>query len=294
MPGRIARGRLPWALMVLALGYTSLVAGPLWNVRGTLGRWLDEVVHDAAGIPQPLAIGIALLGAAALIFVVARQVRDVELHPYASLAPVLAVFSGLILTGLRSQLPFPGTGGAQLGLAALSLALMGGALIGRAELGARVLGWALAVLPSLALLCALTAVRGDRDPVATLQLVDAPLRAYVALLAASSIALGLIGNFAHYLARKEERSWAPPSLRLAPDAVTPINLRAATMSQPLRQTQPVYRESPAAFAASYVPGSQRPQRASLALDERELRRMRGNPYAALLWLAPAVFALAAV
>ncbi|MET0283737.1 MAG: hypothetical protein ABW352_04685 [Polyangiales bacterium] len=289
--------------MTLAFGYASLIAGPLWNARGALGS-LGEL---ASGLPQPLTIGIVLLGAAALIFVVARLVRDVDVHPYASIAPVLAVFSGLVLASIRADLPFPTVGGPQLGLAGLTLALVGGALVGRAELGARMLGWALAALPTFALMLALTAARGDGDPVTMFRAVDAPLRAYVALLAVSSLALGLVGQFAHFLARKQGPASAP-MLRLAPSAPTPLGLRApehVLRPPPMRQTMPGMprHDSPAAFAAAYVPGSYaqapyayaQPSMPALSMDDPDLLALtRKGPLAQLAWLAAGTLALAAV
>jgi hypothetical protein len=311
MPGRLARSRLPWALLALGVGYLLLVAGPLWNARGSLSTWVRDLAAGAAG--QPLAVGLALLGAAALVFVIARLVHDLELHPYASLAPVLTVFSGLVLSSVRGQLPFPGVGGDQLGLAGLALALLGGALIGRQELGARLLGMALAALPTLSLLLALSALRGESDPLSMLRAVDPVTRAYLALLAVSSLALGLVGNFARRMVRRREQAQVPPTLRMP--SQTPLDMRVSeplllppprhTPPQPLRQTLPMHaaaalgRESPAAFAASYVPGSYArayPQpNAALALDDPDLLALtRKRPLAKLAWLAVVCLGLASL
>lgn len=298
MPGRVDRGRLSWTLLTLAVGYSLLVMGPLWNARGSLSHWLDDVAGAVAGLPPPLTIGLALLGAAALIVALARQVRDVDRHPYASIAPVLAVFSGLVLSSVRAQLPFPHVGGAQLALSGLTLALLGGALIGRRELGARVLGWALAGLPALALVLALTATRGDMDPLGMLQGVDAPLRAYLVLFAVSTLALALLGQFAQALVPPQPEASAP-MLRLTPSAATPVGLRApeyVRAAPSMRQSMagaPHY-ESPAAFAAAYVPGSYLGS-ARPALDDPDLLALtRKRPLAQLAWLAVALLTLAGV
>jgi hypothetical protein len=296
MPGRLGRGRLSFTLIALAAAYALLVAGPLWNARGSVSGLLGEL--GANGLPQPLVVGVALLGAAALIAVVARQVRDVELRPYASIAPVLTVFSGLVLASLRAQLPFPNISGPQLGLSGLTLALVGGALVGRRELGARLLGWTLAALPTLALTLALTATRGDGDPLAMFRAVAAPLRAYLALLAVSSLLLAMLGQFAHHLGKQSQAS-LPPMLRLAPSAVTPTNLRAPEYArQPqLRQTLPMVQyDSPAAFAASYVPGSYAQSTSpALALDDPDLLALTRKPsLARFAWIAAAALGLAAV
>ncbi|HEX5656053.1 MAG TPA: hypothetical protein VFX59_02615 [Polyangiales bacterium] len=282
----------------MAAGYAVLVAGPLWNARGSVAGLLGDLAVSANGFPPPLLIGVALLGAAALIVVVARQVRDVELRPYGSIAPVLAVFSGLVLASLRATLPFPNISGAQLGLSGLTLALVGGALVGRRELGARLLGWALAVLPSFALTLALTATRGDGDPLVMFRAVDAPLRAYLALLAVSSLGLALVGQFAHSLSQQQPAS-VPPALRLPANTTTPLNLRAPDYARQsrARQTLPMVRyDSPAAFAAAYVPGTYAQHSSpSLALDDPDLLALTRKPsLARFAWIAAAVLGLSAV
>jgi hypothetical protein len=279
MPGRIGRDRLSMTLLALAIGYALLVIGPLWNTRAAFAHWLTDLAPDAPRFPAGLTVGVALLGAAALVYIVARQVRDVELHPYASIAPVLAVFSGIVLSGLRVQLPFPGLSGAELGLAGLSLALTGGALAGRPEPSARALGWALAAAPTLALICALSATRGDGDPLAMLRAADPLLRAYLVLLAVSSLALALI---AHVLGGQA------------------LGLAAAAHNQrselwPTMRAEDLRHESPAAFAAAYVPGSYALHgRPPLALHEQLRALAQKRPPARVLGLAAGVLGLFAL
>ncbi len=302
MPGRIGRGRLSWTLLSLAVTYTLVVMGPVWNARSSFSSLLDDPSVVAGGLPQPLTIGVALLGAAALVLVVSRLVRDVEQHPYGSIAPVLAVFSGLILSSVRAKLPFPEVSGAQLGIAALTLSLLGGALLSRREVAARVTGWALVALPAFALGLALTAARGESEPFSMFHNLDAPLRAYLVLLAISAFALGLLGQFAHLLVSQQQmttNTYGEPMIRLAPSAPTPLGLRVPEYAtRPAAQRTAGY-DSPAAFAASYVPGTYaqgayaQQYRPTLALDDPDLLALtRRRPLARLVWIAVALLATA--
>jgi len=195
---------LPWALLLLGSGYFLFVAGPLLTSRFAALRWVRDLVSGHAWVPAPAAAGTALLGAAALIFVVARLVRDVEQRPYASIAPVLAVFSGLVLTSTRTDLPLPNVGAPQLGILVLALGLLGGVLIGRDSVTERALGWALAVAPSIALFLVLTAAMHKSDPLTMLRSADSSLRTYLMLLSVSSLSLGLVGSVARNLVRRPE------------------------------------------------------------------------------------------
>jgi hypothetical protein len=231
----VATGRskrpLPWSLLLLGAGYFMLVAGPLWASPPSLLAWLRASVSGAAWLPAPAAGGLALLGAAALIFVVARLVRDVEERPYGSIAPVLAVFSGFVLSSVRPELSLPGVTAQQLAVLVLVLALLGGALLQRAGAGERALGVLLALLPSLALLFALTAVHGARDPIALLQQGAPGLRTYLSLLSISALALAGVGASAQRLTRA-------PSQRAGLDAYGEPLLRLPRPSEPAHACTP--------------------------------------------------------
>ncbi len=156
-------------------------------------------------LPGPVAAGVALLGAAALVLVLAQLVRDVETRPYISIAPVLAVFSGFLLASLRVKLPLEGLASEHAGMFALALALIGGALIAREPLSARFLGWAL-VLSAPGLLVYVVALpKGQGDLLAALSRLDPQLRMFLGLLSLSSMALGFVGAVARALARVSGR-----------------------------------------------------------------------------------------
>ena len=217
MPGRARRSRsLPWSLLLLGIGYFALVAGPLLTSRIAALRWVQDLATGRAWLPAPAATGMALLGATALIFVIARLVRDVEQRPYGAIAPVLAVFSGFVLTSMRTQLPLPSVGAAELGILVLTLGVLGGALIGRDSWGERALGWVLALVPPIAVMSALTAVLGHANPLTMLSGADPALRMYVLMLGASSLCLGLVGAVGRNLAQRpaDDYPYGEPSVRL--------------------------------------------------------------------------------
>ena len=217
MPGRARRPRsLPWSLLLLGIGYFALVAGPLLTSRIAALRWVQDLATGRAWLPAPAATGMALLGATALIFVIARLVRDVEQRPYGAIAPVLAVFSGFVLTSMRTELPLPSVGASELGILVLTLGVLGGALIGRDSWSERALGWVLALVPPIAVMSALTAVLGHANPLTMLTGADPALRMYVLMLGASSLCLGLVGAVGRSLAQRPSDlyPYGEPSVRL--------------------------------------------------------------------------------
>jgi hypothetical protein len=273
MPTVPERGKLtlPWSLLLLGVGYFLLVAGPLWSSRLSAGGLLSDSGSGSPWLPAPAAAGLALLGAAALIFVIARLVRDVEQRPYASIAPVLAVFSGFILTSTRAELGLPGMGSSQLGLLVLTLALLGGVLIGRAGLSERALGWVLALLPTVALFWMVMAVHGASNPLALLQRVDSPVCTYLVLLAVSSLAMAAVGTVARRLQNAAAKSalYAPiPMPRVdpatfrphtaEPRTVTPLAQRAArAVAQHVAYNEQVARTQQPAYGTPLLHNSQR-------------------------------------
>ncbi|MDB4975390.1 MAG: hypothetical protein JWN48_3731, partial [Myxococcaceae bacterium] len=253
-PASTERGKLtlPWSLLLLGSGYFLLVAGPLLTSRFAALRWARDLVSGRAWLPAPAAAGTALLGAAALIYVVARLVRDVEQRPYASIAPVLAVFSGFVLTSTRTELPLPGIGAAQLGIIVLALALLGGVLICRNSGGERALGWFLSVLPSLAVTSVVTAALGHADPISMLRSVDPTMRTYLMLLGVSSLSLALVGAVARNLVPRAAASEPANSRTSQLDAFREPVLRLPR-PQPAAahpRSQPELRASPPDLRAS--------------------------------------------
>jgi len=278
MPIAPERGKLtlPWSLLLLGVGYFLLVAGPLWSSRISAGGLLSDSVTGSPWLPAPAAAGLALFGAAALIFVIARLVRDVEQRPYASIAPVLAVFSGFVLTSTRADLGLPGTGSSQLGLLVLTLALLGGVLIGRAGLSERALGWVLALLPTVALFWMIMAVHGVNNPIAMLQRVDTPVCTYLVLLAVSSLAMGAVGavaprllNGASGLHERAEASASLDSLYTPMpmpmphnQQVEPLAQRAArAVAQHVAYNEQIARTQPASYAVAPLQNSARSEHA---------------------------------
>jgi hypothetical protein len=213
------------SLLLVGIGYVLLVAGPLLSPR--LSALLAVGSASSAGtLPTAASAGIALLGAAAMVLVLAQLVRDVESNPYAAIAPVLAVFSAYLLTSARAKLPFAGFASEHLGLFVLTLALLGGALIGRQAWGSRLFGWSLALLPFIGFLLALQ----NTSTGPTLVMSDGPVQTYLLLLGVSAVSLAFAGSLSRNLLRSvgpqagtgPSAEMEPPSLRMPrpPSALT--------------------------------------------------------------------------
>jgi hypothetical protein len=141
-----------------------------------------------------VAAGVALLGAAALVLVLAQLVRDVETRPYVSIAPVLAVFSGFLLTSLRVKLPLEGLASEHAGMFALALALIGGALVAGETFGGRMLGWSLVLAAPGLLVYVVALPKGQGDLVTALRQLDPQVSMFLGLLSLSSLALGAVAR----------------------------------------------------------------------------------------------------
>ncbi|HEX6244605.1 MAG TPA: hypothetical protein VFZ61_26990, partial [Polyangiales bacterium] len=206
----------------------------------------------------------ALGGGAAMIAVVSRLVRDLELRPYASLAPVLAVFAGFVLWGLRAQLPLQGVAAEYVGVFALALSVAGGALIVQAGGAARVMGWALAFFAPVTLLLMQWGASGQAELGNAIASMPQPAKVFLMLLGATGLTLAILGEVAGLLRRRQLRdlqrdaedhdepalslntvragarsvgsSLPPPSPRLSPAlrSSRPSTLRADASAEPER------------------------------------------------------------
>lgn len=257
------RGRLalPISLFLIGIGYILMVAGPL--ISGRLAPLLaGGSVSSAGTLPTAASAGIALLGAAAMVLVLAQLVRDVERNPYGAIAPVLAVFSAYLLTSVRAQLPLPAWAGEHLGLFVLTLALVGGALIGREPFVARLFGWALAILPFGAC-AAMVVARRQGEPLEAVLTIDGSLRTYLTLLGLSSFALAFAGTVSRSLTRAAEQAaaLAMPQVRMPDPAYAGQPLHASQQLprinvQPMRAPIALGRPHPRAPVLGQRPAPQ--------------------------------------
>ena len=185
--GRSSSAALASTLLLLGIGYVLLVTAPL-----VFQRFPEGPLAALAGmpwIPAAAASGLAVGGAAAFLFVLARLVRDLERQPYACLAPVLAVFSAFVLVGLRVKLPMSGLASEHFSALAMALAVAGGALLQRGGLGAALIGALIALLPSAVLFGTAWAASGRADARAFVLGMAPSMRIFLGLLAASSLAM---------------------------------------------------------------------------------------------------------
>jgi hypothetical protein len=188
------------SLLLLAASVTLLVLGPT-----LLARFQGSADSMPAGnyLNIAAASGIALGGGAAMIAVISRLVRDLELRPYAGLAPVLAVFAGFVVWGLRAQLPLQGVSAEYVGLFALALSVAGGALIVQSGAMARMAGWALAFFAPVTLLLMLWGSSGQKDLGTALASFPQPTKVYLMLLGATGLTLAILGEVAGLLRRRQ-------------------------------------------------------------------------------------------
>jgi hypothetical protein len=184
-------------LLLLGIGYALLVTAPVVFQRFSLsvGSGGFGSVSHATWLPAAAASGFAVGGAAALLYVLARLVRDIERQPYACLAPVLAVFTAFVLAGVRVDLPlFQDTAGSiPLGsehFAALAMAIvvLGGGLVQQRGLFFGLLGVVISLAPAAMLIGVVASDMKGFSEAAVLEL-DPRLRLFTVLLTASTLIL---------------------------------------------------------------------------------------------------------
>jgi hypothetical protein len=188
------------SLLLLGASFTLLVLGPT-----LLGRFQGGGTDSAGGggyLNIAAASGIALGGGAAMIAVVARLVRDIELRPYAVLGPVLSVFTGFVLWGLRAELPWQGVQTEYLGVFALAVSVAGGALIAQRGSGTRPMGWLLAFFAPGLLLGMLWVTSGQANGLMAYNTLAQPVRMFMGVLAGAAFVLCLLGEVARVMRRR--------------------------------------------------------------------------------------------
>jgi hypothetical protein len=238
------------SLVLLVTSYLLLIAAPQVSdrmhglaVRALPGELLQRWIPTAAGA------GLALGGGSALIFVLSRLVRDMERRPYACLAPVLGVFCGALLFGLRAELPLAGIAAEHVAVFALSIAVLGGGLLQERRLLAQLLGIALTLLPTLSLVGVVWAASERAQLAAAIWSLSSSTRVFLALLGASSFAMGVIGLVARALRPEVMALTHWQDEPLAPGAITPVPGRAFapredTLELALREDERALRRRP--------------------------------------------------
>jgi hypothetical protein len=272
---------LAGTVMLLGIGYVLLVAGPM-----VLQRLPWEGASAASWFPVA-AGGLAVGGAAALVFVLGRLVRDVEHQPYACLAPVLAVFSAFVLAGLRVHLPLPGVAGEHFGVLAMAVAVAGGALVQQRGAVSGLVGLVLTLLPAGTLFGILAASSGKSDLRAIVGGLDPQVRVFAVLLAVSSLSMLAIAAMARML-RAHAFAKAATRVERAPVSVAQNDDEAALWER-LRYEADVHTGPALLMRARMSPDSEI-QRLTWT-DEFPLPAMekRGTPR----WLAAILFLAAA-
>jgi hypothetical protein len=187
---RVPRGMLKWkkpylfTLLVLGGGYGALALAH--RVTPTLRSGATANSTALLQLPLLAQVACALVGLAALVFVLSRAVREVDKRPYVAIAPVFAAFAGLVHAGVHAPLAALGAFSALVAYTALAVALLGGAFILRDDEHSQHLGWGLVVVPSLLILLLVIMAKGELA-------LDASERGWLVGLMLSSLVLGAAG-----------------------------------------------------------------------------------------------------
>jgi hypothetical protein len=191
---------LATSLLLLGLSYALLIAAPLVSrqFQALTGGALTSLQLQR-WVPAAAGFGLAVGGGAALVFVLDRLIRDLRQNPYSCVAPVLAVFAGSVLIGLRANLPIAGIALEPLSVFALALAVIGGSLAEHPALAARLLGLGLSLFPTLSLLGAVWAGSGQSELTRAIWALEPRGRVFLAVLGVSSLGFLLVGAVARVL-----------------------------------------------------------------------------------------------
>ena len=178
------------AFVVLGLGYGLLLAAP--HVLEHLRTLRGGAASGAGWLPAAAAAGLALGGGAAMVFVLARLVRDVEHQPYACFAPVLAVFAGFVLAGLHAKLPLGSIPSQYVGVFGLVLSVVGGALVQQRAWSTRIAGLLVTMLAPAAIAAVLWSHSQKSTFGAMLVSLDSQVRVFLVLLTVCSASMVIV------------------------------------------------------------------------------------------------------
>ncbi len=215
---------LAFSLLLLVASYALLVAAPAVSAYFSgLSSGLSYPVVQR-WVPVAAGGGLAIGGAAGLVYVLERLLRGLREHPYASVAPTLALFSGALLVSLSASLPLSGVAPGVLGVFALALSVLGGALIERKGVP-MLLGWAVTLFPGLCLVATIWSLSPASGLGAALWSLEASGRLFLLVLMASSAALALLATFLRFT--QSSLVQAAPLAQVAP-STPPLGLARAS------------------------------------------------------------------
>jgi hypothetical protein len=109
---------------------------------------VGQPVHVAAWVPVALAIGLALLGGAAMVTVLKRLVSELERQPYAGVAAAFGVLMGSALIALRAPFHLGALDSGACAVLCLLVSITGAALALRSGFTAMVAGGLVALSPA--------------------------------------------------------------------------------------------------------------------------------------------------
>jgi hypothetical protein len=152
----------PWsALALLLVGYGLVLLAPIafQSLRVAVAG-LGNNLSVASWVPIAAAVGLALLGGAAMVVVLARLVGELEQHPFAGIAAPLGVLMGAALIALRAPLHLGPLDSGSCAVVCLFVVIAGGALAQRISAFSAVLGGLIALAPAPLLMTSLWSQTG--------------------------------------------------------------------------------------------------------------------------------------
>ncbi len=140
----------PWgALFLLMMSYGLVLLAPIaFHTLRLAAARVGQPVLVAEWVPVALAIGLALLGGAAMVTVLKRLVSELERKPYAGVAAAFGVLMGSALIALRAPFHLGSLDSGACAVLCLLVSITGAALALRAGVGAVIAGGVVALAPA--------------------------------------------------------------------------------------------------------------------------------------------------
>jgi hypothetical protein len=183
------------SVLLLVLSYGLVLGAPLaWRAL----RAAPAAATDLAELPPWLlsvaAAGLGLAGVGLMVFIMHKVVRDLERHPYASLATALGVLLGVMLLGLHASVRVWVLDARAICFVCLVTSVLGGGLAQRGHGMTALLGITVATLPAQVVCVSVWSQHGFPSDVVSvwLELSQAD-QAFLAVLTVSGVLLSLIG-----------------------------------------------------------------------------------------------------
>lgn len=140
----------PWgALLLLLMSYGLVLLAPIaFQTLRLAAASVGQPVLVAEWVPVALAIGLALLGGAAMVTVLKRLVSELERKPYAGVAAAFGVLMGSALIALRAPFHLGALDSGACAVLCLLVSITGAALALQARVSSVIAGGVVALSPA--------------------------------------------------------------------------------------------------------------------------------------------------